>query len=96
MEGPTNGIRTSKTITQDGVAVTQSKFIYDGNQLVVEQIANNGSIFNRYYLYGVDGIAGFRYNDETYLFRKNVQGDVTHIYTVEGKLVGHICRGLNL
>ena len=41
-----------------------------------------------YYLYGVDGIAGFRYNNTTYLFRKNVQGDVTHIYTESGMLVG--------
>ena len=41
-----------------------------------------------YYLYGVDGIAGFRYHNTTYLFRKNVQGDVTHIYTESGTLVG--------
>ncbi len=33
-----------------------------------------------YYIYGVDGVAGFRYNGVTYLFRKNIQGDVTHIY----------------
>ena len=36
----------------------------------------------------MDGIAGFRYNSTTYLFRKNVQGDVTHIYTESGMLVG--------
>ena len=36
----------------------------------------------------MDGIAGFRYNSTTYLFRKNIQGDVTHIYTESGMLVG--------
>ena len=36
----------------------------------------------------MDGIAGFRYNNTTYLFRKNIQGDVTHIYTEGGTLVG--------
>ena len=36
----------------------------------------------------MDGIAGFRYNNTTYLFRKNIQGDVTHIYTESGTLVG--------
>lgn len=36
----------------------------------------------------MDGIAGFRFNNTTYLFRKNVQGDVTHIYTESGTLVG--------
>lgn len=42
-----------------------------------------------YYLYGSDGIAGFRYNGVTYLYRKNIQGDITHIYTEAGKQVAH-------
>ena len=70
-----NGVRTSKhAITP--VGTVDSKYIYDGNNLVAEQ--RNGSWI--YYLYGVDGISGFRYNGITYLYRKNVQGDVTHIY----------------
>ncbi len=42
-----------------------------------------------YYIYGVDGIAGFKYDTTEYLYRKNVQGDVTHIYTEDGEQVGH-------
>ncbi len=73
-----NGIRTSKhAVTPAGTV--NSKFIYDNNNLVAEQ--RNGSWI--YYLYGVDGVAGFSYNNETYLYRKNVQGDVTHIYKLE-------------
>lgn len=71
-----NGIRTYKDISQNGVSHTSSKYIYDGNNLVAEQ--RDGSWI--YYLYGVDGVVGFNYNDATYLYRKNVQGDVTHIY----------------
>ncbi len=73
-----DGIRTSKhAITSAGIV--NSKFIYDGNNLVAEQ-RNNEWI---YYIYGVDGIAGFSHNNEVYLYRKNVQGDVTHIYRQE-------------
>ncbi len=73
-----NGMRTSKhAVTPAGTV--NSKFIYDNNNLVAEQ--RNGTWI--YYLYGVDGVAGFSYNNETYLYRKNVQGDVTHIYKRE-------------
>ena len=69
-----NGIRTSKVHNS-----ILTKYIYDGNNLVAEQ---RGSEWI-YYLYGVDGVAGFNYDGKTYLYRKNVQGDVTHIYKQE-------------
>ena len=69
-----NGIRTSKVHNS-----VLTKYIYDGNNLVAEQ-RNNEWI---YYIYGVDGVAGFNYQGNTYLYRKNVQGDVTHIYKQE-------------
>ena len=80
-----NSVRTSKSVTENGVERTSSKYIYDGNTLVAEQ--RNGSWI--YYLYGVDGIAGFRFNGVTYLYRKNIQGDITHIYTEDGQQVAH-------
>ena len=70
-----DNVRTSKTVT-DGAENFTCKFIYDGNTLVAEQRNSNWI----YYIYGVDGIAGFRYNGVTYLYRKNIQGDITHIY----------------
>ena len=68
------GIRTSKEFDE-----VTTKYIYDGNNLIAEQRGNNWI----YYIYGVDGVAGFNYQDKTYLYRKNVQGDVTHIYKKE-------------
>ncbi len=56
-----------------------TRYIYDGNDLIVEQRCAKRLT----YFYCVDGVAGFRYNNETYLYRKNVQGDVTHIYKQE-------------
>ena len=30
--------------------------------------------------YGVNGIQGFSYNGQEYIYRKNIQGDITHIF----------------
>ena len=65
-----------------------TNYFYDGSNLVAEQRVAESTYTWLYYLYGIDGIAGFRYNNTTYLFRKNIQGDVTHIYTESGTLVG--------
>ncbi len=82
-----NGVRTSKTAT-DGTTTVTSKYIYDGNTLIAEQRTVKGPDKLKtvwlYYIYGVDGIAGFRFNGVTYLYRKNVQGDITHIYRKDG------------
>ncbi len=82
-----NNVRTSKTAT-DGTTSVTSKYIYDGNNLIAEQRSVKGPDKDKsvwlYYIYGVDGIAGFNYNGVTYLYRKNVQGDITHIYRKDG------------
>ena len=78
-----NGVRTSKNATDNGKPKVYAQYYYDGNNLIAEK--RDGNCI--YYLYGVDGIAGFRYNDITYLYRKNIQGDITHIYTADGQLV---------
>lgn len=79
--------KSGKIISEqrDGAFALTSKYYYDSNKLVAEQ-RNDEWI---YYIYGVDGIAGFRYNDTTYLYRKNIQGDITHIYTADGEQVAH-------
>ena len=76
-------MRTTKTVGNVTIA-----YYYDDGNLVAERRTTDNASSWLYYLYGVDGIAGFRYNNTTYLFRKNVQGDVTHIYTENGTLVG--------
>ncbi len=82
-----NNVRTSKIAT-DGTTSITSKYIYDGNNLIAEQRTVKGPDKDKsvwlYYIYGVDGIAGFNYNGVTYLYRKNIQGDITHIYRKDG------------
>jgi RHS repeat-associated protein len=71
------GIRTTKVV--DGVI---TKYYLNGNKILREDKA--GSVIN--YNYGVDGIVGLEYNDIEYVYRRNLQGDVTHIYDLSGNL----------
>ena len=65
-----------RRLTKDGVS-----FIYDGNGRVVKQ--SNGLDF----FYDNTGVAGVKYNNETFVYRKNVQGDVVAILDTTGKIV---------
>ncbi|SHK61109.1 RHS repeat-associated core domain-containing protein [Fibrobacter sp. UWB12] len=38
------------------------------------------------FIYDDDGISGIKYQGNQYILRKNAQGDVTHIYSIEGTL----------
>ena len=77
-----NGIRTDKTL--NGVTV---KYVCDGTTILAEQRSNSSATQWLYYIYGADGVAGFTVNGEEYLYRKNIQGDVTHVYKKDGALV---------
>lgn len=74
----TNGLRTCKLL--NGVTYN---YVYDGDTLIAEQHTDGSVSEYIYYLYGADGAAGFRYKGEIYLYRKNLHGDVTHIYKKE-------------
>ena len=68
-----NGLRTRKN---------DITYTYIGGKLIREE--NSGRTID--YIYGNDGITGIKYNGTVYLFRKNVFGDVTHIYDIAGTL----------
>ena len=66
-----NGIRYQKNNTV---------YTLDGNKILRE---SDGTKTLTYY-HGGSGIVGFGYNGTDYYFRKNLQGDVTEIYTSDG------------
>ncbi len=66
-----NGIRYQKNNTV---------YTLDGNKILRE---SDGTKTLTYY-HGGSGIIGFNYNGTDYYFRKNLQGDVTEIYTSAG------------
>ena len=39
------------------------------------------------FIYDANGICGIDHNSSQYFFRKNAQGDITHIYSIDGSLV---------
>lgn len=65
-----------RRLTKDGIS-----FTYDGNGRIVKQ--SNGLDF----FYDNTGVAGVKYNNETFVYRKNVQGDVVAILDTTGKTV---------
>ena len=65
-----------RRLTKDGIS-----FSYDGNGRVVKQ--SNGLEF----FYDNTGVAGVKYNNESYVYRKNVQGDIVAILDTTGKIV---------
>ncbi len=73
------GIRTSKTA--GGIT---TNYVYENGKLLREVTGSEKIDF----VYGSDGIIGFRTGNKNYLYRKNVFGDVTEIYSDNGTLVG--------
>ena len=77
------GLRTSKTV--DGVT---TNYYYNGSQLIAEEA--NGIVI--LYMYNSTGIVGFRYRNpsyarnvwDTYLYEKNLQGDIVAVYDSNG------------
>ena len=65
-----------------GIRYRKNNTVYtlDGNKILRE---SDGTKTLTYY-HGGSGIVGFEYNGTDYYFRKNLQGDVTEIYTSAG------------
>ena len=70
------GRRTSKTHGD-----TEITFTYDGNGNLLKQ--SNGLEF----LYDHEGVLGVRYDDATYFYRRNAQGDVIALLDSNGEVV---------
>mgnify|MGYP002907818654 FL=1 len=74
-----DGIRVGKSAP--GVTTTYG---VDGERIVYEK--TNRQV--KRYFYDESGVAGFEYNGQKSIFRKNLQGDVAAIYDMSGTLVG--------
>ncbi|MDR3293543.1 MAG: RHS repeat-associated core domain-containing protein [Clostridiales bacterium] len=83
-----NGLRSGK-ISASGV----SKYVYNGRLEAEIRAASVSSAVDKilYFNYGLNGISGFTVKNDTtsteYFYRKNAQGDITHIFDNEFNLV---------
>ena len=71
------GIRVAKTRKIGTSVTTNSTYIYDNGGKLRTEIEGNTT---RNYIYGQDGIVGYEENNEHFMYRKNIFGDVTAIY----------------
>ena len=79
-----NGQRQSKVEKKNGTAVHTTKYYYDGTKLVGEN--KDGTIV--WYDYDENGTpVGMRLSGDDYVFRRNLQGDITGIFDSTGTLV---------
>ena len=71
----TRGSRTNKTITKDNNIISIN-YILDNNKLIKEERSNGISLI---YLYSDNDIIGFVYNNEYYIYHKNITGEIIAI-----------------
>lgn len=74
------GIRYLKK-SSNGVT---TRFVLDESNVLREQSENH--LID--YLYSSNGLFGFKYKEETYLYEKNILGDIVRIYNSLGNIVG--------
>lgn len=74
-----NGIRTSKTVNS-----IQTKYFTENNHIIYEQRDNNMIYYIRD---EKNNLLGFRYNDDLYFYKKNIQNDIIGIYDKNYKLI---------
>ena len=79
-----HGIRNTKKTSDYTVT-----YHYENGKLLREETIEADVVTKTIdYLYGAEGVIGIIINGDRYLFRKNIFGDVTHIYNANGVLVG--------
>lgn len=72
-----NGIRTSKTANG-----TTTKYYLSGSKILRQEDSSGNCID---FIYGAGGVVGFRFNDKTYLYKKNILGDIIGILDDESR-----------
>ena len=81
------GLRTAKKVYTPETAAEPAEtttYVYENGQLL-RQVTGSEVID---FLYGAGGIIGIRINTANYMYRKNVFGDVTELYSESGEVVG--------
>lgn len=74
------GVRTSKNVNN-----TEIKYYYLNDDLVYED--RNGNVI--YYLYDVEGLIGFVYENTTYYYLKNLTDDIIGIMNTSGNIIAN-------
>ena len=79
-EYDTNGRRIRKKNDEHGYT-----YIYDGSKLMSIIFEDDDATMT--FRYSLDKLIGFNYNGSEYIYGRNIQGDITHIYDSYGNVI---------
>jgi len=82
--GVSFGYSATGLLTSKSIASQNWRYFYEGDRLV-RQLENSTTAID--FLYGQEGLLGFVYNGETYLYQKNIFGDIVKILNSAGSVV---------
>lgn len=74
------GIRYKKALASGDTV----RFILDGNKILKEEHAS----YSINYLYNINGLLGFVFDNEVYIYERNIFGDIIRIYSKDAEIVG--------
>lgn len=81
-----NNIRTGKYI-DNGIKDNDVDYILEGNKIIRETRTGDENYVINYYYDSSDNVIGFEYNNNKYLYLKNLQNDIIGIVDEAGNLV---------
>ena len=81
------GYRVSKTVQTKGGNTVTHKYWLEGSRILKETRIGGSTNETLLYYYDATGVCGMNYNGTDYYYRKNIQGDITHILDTSGNVV---------
>lgn len=81
-----NGLRHRKTVSENGVVKETYDYVWSDDKLISQKYTDVNGSYAAKFIYGSNGdIQGFIYDDTTYLYVKNLYGDIVAVINEEGK-----------
>ena len=85
-----NGLRHKKTVTQNNAVTGVYDYVWSNGKLISQKYTDNttNTSYSAKYIYSSEGyVQGFIYNDATYLYVRNLMGDIVAIVDEQGREV---------
>jgi len=80
-----NGLRHKKTVSENGVITKTYDYVWADGKLISQKYTEGNTIYAAKFVYGLTGdVQGFIYNNKTYLYVKNLMGDIVAVIDEDG------------
>jgi RHS repeat-associated protein len=86
-----NGLRTKKTVTENETVTKTYDYVWSDGKLISQAYNDGTDDYAAKFIYGSNGdVQGFIYDDTTYLYIKNLMGDIVAVIDEEGQEIARI------